>query len=334
MDCCAFSHDKKLFAAGQGRCFFLFHSSTFQKVLDPIEVMDSEKLSHLEFSSDDKFVFFGRLDKWFSVQDKRVVEISQFVGNVNCYEWGSFVYDGSYIVVIKNEIDRLHLKIVCHILAKWWLYEIGLEQRKEYLLESFSFEAFWDFCKKQFTLLPYIGFDIFYEMERLKPELCQNLSCKLCSTYAEFEKNKKPVRDCVVNLYSEIFKFQIWNVETGESVIKEMFSTPMKPFFYIWHVFPEIWCLVGISSTKKTITIVAAVNLCHCCRETDYTPFFRVHVFYSYGDILNGDISYLSKNHRNNRHRMRTPLFSQSNFVSTKWRISKGIFARPNPTGK
>ena len=38
--------------------------------------------------------------------------------------------------------------------------------------------------------------------------------------------------------------------------------------------------------------------------------------------------------HRNNRHRMRTPLFSQSNFVSTKWRISKGIFARPNPTGK
>ena len=28
------------------------------------------------------------------------------------------------------------------------------------------------------------------------------------------------------------------------------------------------------------------------------------------------------KYHRNNRHRMRTPLFSQSNFVSTKWRIS------------
>ena len=38
--------------------------------------------------------------------------------------------------------------------------------------------------------------------------------------------------------------------------------------------------------------------------------------------------------HRNNRHRMRTPLFSHSNFVSTKWRISKGIFTRPNPTGK
>ena len=43
--------------------------------------------------------------------------------------------------------------------------------------------------------------------------------------------------------------------------------------------------------------------------------------------------TYLEASHRNNRHRMRTPLFSQSNFVSTKWRISKGIFVRPNPTG-
>ena len=44
-------------------------------------------------------------------------------------------------------------------------------------------------------------------------------------------------------------------------------------------------------------------------------------------------IHLLPPSHRNNRHRIRTPLFSQSNFVSTKWRISKSIFARPNPAG-
>ena len=310
MDCCAFSHDEKLFAGGQGRWFFLFDTRTFQKVLDPIEVIDSEKLSHLEFSSDDKFVFFGRLDKWFSVQDKRVVEISQFAGNVRCYKWGSFVYDGSYIVVIKNRIDRFHLSVVGHILAKWWLHEIGLEEDKEYRLESFSYQEFFDFCQnKLFRFVErfhFSGRQMVYSVP-VEPTFCKNSSCKLCSSYAEFEKSRKPVRDCVVNLYSEIFEFQIWNVETGESVIKEMFSIPMKPFFYIWHVFPEmLFSLIGISITEKTITKFAAVNLLHCLSEMFYIFLFTNDIFISDReifsrhisgrDISNEDISYLSKN--------------------------------------
>ena len=60
MDCGAFSHDKKLFAGGLGRCFFIFDARTLQRVLGPIEVIDSEKLLHLEFSLDDKFVIIIR----------------------------------------------------------------------------------------------------------------------------------------------------------------------------------------------------------------------------------------------------------------------------------
>ena len=100
-DCCAISHDKRLFAGGKGRCIFLYDALTFKRVLGAVEVMDVN-LSHLEFSSDDKFVIFGRLDRWFSVQEKGVMEITQFSGNSKYYVWVSFIYDGNYIAVVSK----------------------------------------------------------------------------------------------------------------------------------------------------------------------------------------------------------------------------------------
>ena len=97
-DCGAFSKDKKLFAAGKGQCLYLYDGLSLKNILGPVKVMN-ESILHLVFSPDDKYVFFGRLDRWFSVLEKRVVEMSQFAGNRVCYVWGSFICDGKYIAV-------------------------------------------------------------------------------------------------------------------------------------------------------------------------------------------------------------------------------------------
>ena len=62
--------------------------------------MMNGSISHLEFSLDNKFVLFGRLDRWFSVHVKCVVEVSdQFSGKRASYVWGFFICDGKYIAV-------------------------------------------------------------------------------------------------------------------------------------------------------------------------------------------------------------------------------------------
>ena len=119
--CGAFSRAKKLFAAEKGQYLYLYDGLSFKKILGPIKVLD-ESISHLEFSPDDKFVFFGRLDKWFSVEEERVVEMSQFSGNCSPYVWGSFVCDGQYIAVSRP--CRFYRDTLTDELIRWAKYEL------------------------------------------------------------------------------------------------------------------------------------------------------------------------------------------------------------------
>jgi WD40 repeat protein len=126
LECCAFSHDKRLLAGGKDRCIFLYDALTFERVSDPVEVM-VENLSHLEFSPDDKFLFFGRLCTLFSVEEKRVIEITQLSGNAECYEWGSFIDNGDYIDV-RRKISKMPHKRWYHNFLEWTLEEFGLSR--------------------------------------------------------------------------------------------------------------------------------------------------------------------------------------------------------------
>jgi len=45
--------------------------------------------NYLEFSPDGKFLFFGRLDLWFSVETGNLEKFPQFLGNTQTHEWGS-----------------------------------------------------------------------------------------------------------------------------------------------------------------------------------------------------------------------------------------------------
>ena len=230
IDCCAFSHDKKLLAGRKGKYFSMFDARTFEKLFGPIEVIDSGNLLHLEFSPDDKFVFFGRLDKWFSVQERCVVKIAQFSGNTECYKWGSFIYDGSYIALIKDDsesIDHCVLKIP---FRQWCIRLITaeLQDRNQHELRVL-------FHNERLDITGFI-FELREALFACNFKMCTNSSCKLCAMYRQSSSVRFLSRDQIVLFYAEMFTCQIWNAKTGRPAGEEMFCSKLEPFFYIWHL--------------------------------------------------------------------------------------------------
>ena len=224
IDCGAFSHDKKLFAAGNWQSLYLYDGLSFEKILGPVTVMN-ERILHLEFSRDDKFVFFGRLDKWFSVQEKRVVEISQFSGNCVSYVWGSFICDGKYIAVNRPgglcQCDRFNDDLI-----RWAKYELVR-------------------CPPENV-----------EVESLLPVL-DSLIRRPKSNSVE-----TAIRYYIVCNYAEIFEGQIWNVQTGRPVLEEMLATQLAPFFYFWHIFSKMTKYpFGLCDESITLSHVALLNI-------------------------------------------------------------------------
>ena len=224
IDCGAFSHDKKLFAAGNWQSLYLYDGLSFEKILGPVTVMN-ERILHLEFSRDDKFVFLGRLDKWFSVQEKRVVEISQFSGNCVSYVWGSFICDGKYIAVNRPgglcQCDRFNDDLI-----RWAKYELVR-------------------CPPENV-----------EVESLLPVL-DSLIRRPKSNSVE-----TAIRYYIVCNYAEIFEGQIWNVQTGRPVLEEMLTTQLAPFFYFWHIFSKMTKYpFGLCDESITLSHVALLNI-------------------------------------------------------------------------
>jgi hypothetical protein len=266
LECCAFSHDKRLFAGGKDRCIFLYDALTFERVSDPVEVM-VENLSHLEFSTDDKFVFFGRLCTWFSVEEKRVVEMTQFSGNAECYEWGSFIDDGDYIAVRRKFSKMAYIRLL-HIFLQLALEEFDLSR-----------EQVWN---------PFVG-------SRLPPFFVGHVLTILDQTYQRLNKLESepgetvevfelgsPVRDYIVRNYANIFEYQIWNVNTGRSVIEDMFSSQLKPFFCLWHIVPAIKGFENkIRHVQLTICNVALLNALYYSKMLSFsrTSFSADHQF-------------------------------------------------------
>ena len=261
LDCCAFSHDKRLFAGGKDRCIFLYDARTFERVSGPAEVMD-ENLSHLEFSPDDKFVFFGRLDRWFSVQKKRAVEITQLSGNSKCYAWGSFINDGKYIAVVSKGVKDDHLHCLCDIFSAWTIQEF-VPQRNMYEFQWFGLvDEYLDLTGRR-------------RKHCLSKDCCPDVSCELFSICAKFfEKIKTPVRDRIAHFYAVLFENQVWNVQTGRPVIEEMFSSQLKPFFYLWHFFPAMTDFKDmICQFDFALANVALLNAAYYSTDCKTMPF-------------------------------------------------------------
>ena len=259
MECGTFSHEKKLFTAASGKLLYLYDACTFKKIADPVEVTvgQSERIEHLEFSLDDRYVFFGRLDLWFSVDEKRVVKFSQFSGNSLHYNFGSCIYDSTYIVVSRSLFfSTANERCMCNIFRNWANYEVKKSPP--------------DNLK---------GKTWFYEPDAIFSGL--HCPCLNCREFEEFVANsdETAIYNRILLLYAEIFTNQMWNLQTGRPVLEEMFSSRLEPFFYIWHLLPSIRSLgVKISHENLTLAHVPLVNALSTvgfsarCRISDLFP--------------------------------------------------------------
>ena len=285
----ALSPDKKILAGGRQQFLFLFDACTLENVQVPIKLIEGEgEIHHLEFLPDGKFVFFGRLDKWFSVDQGCVKEFPQFAKNCRLFEWGSLFLDGRYIVVKDCLLQREkhdHGRVcVVNMFCRWAAQELDQMQDSDIvswcdpdkldggLLVSrgFNLKSLKDLCevlkrKQDVRWCSRLEENIRYYQSRAKHSY--ELSCRQC---CEFEQRYQKttlalVRQRVIELYHVIFKYQMWNMESGRPALEEAFApgVPLSPFSFLCHLItPLEWNETMFSYIDKAPSLysVALIN--------------------------------------------------------------------------
>ena len=275
-NCFATASDKETVVGAKGRSLFFFNASMLQIVSGPFEISEDTiaKINHLEFSSDCKFVFFGRLDKWFSVERGCVEDFPQFVGNGLNYQWGLITPNGHCIVVKTNvSLFPSMCKRGCclkELLALWAGKEIENSGQEEM---TCSFGE----LSKGLAGIDVIGRHARYLMEYLgvDPRSFQNhvmfvpddSSCYCCCKLKELtesspELSLSTVRQIIIDLYPRLFRYQVWNLQSGQPLLHDVFNqgAQLNPFVYFCHV-------AGAFDKRGTATmcsgVVEAVSVCN-----------------------------------------------------------------------
>ena len=284
--CFAMSHDKKLIAGASGNSLHLFDACTLKHVQGPFAFTEmGGSIHHLKFSPEGEFLFFGRLDKRFSVKEGCVKDFPHFANNNKvCYKWSSFLEESPHIAVQGDLPPTGTHSEFClvNIFCSWAIYE--LRQMHSLCGDSVSF---YDRERQAFqginvlldllhsnTLYPTLPPHINEVLSALQSEVVSdrvwNVS-QLCQNCFEFEQRNEEktlelVRQRVLDLYPQIFEFQVWNVESGRPVLEEAFLKRGGPFF-LYHVSAAVNC--GVKKMHKLLTersffIIALVNLMWC----------------------------------------------------------------------
>ena len=241
MNCFATSCDKETVVGAKGRSLLFFDVHRAQLADGPFEISDKiiHNITHLEYSRDSKFIFFGRLDKWFSVKRKCVENFFQFNWNATVYQWGFLTRDGESIVVKRNMED-----FSCHwsgntclsnLLALWAVKEIE-ESRDDVTDLSVELEVEGP-IKCLLKCLSY----------KARPHVnATNLlgSCRFCcelrslTVQGYHEASLTAIREKIIKIYPWIFQRQMLDLKTGRPVLERVFSRDIQldPFTYICHV--------------------------------------------------------------------------------------------------
>ena len=251
-NCFATTSDNKTLAGAKGRSLFFFDASTLKALGGPFEVSGDmiQEINCLEFSPDDKFVFFGRLDKWFSVGRGCVEDFPQFSENPGLHDWGRFSSDGQHIVVKRNHFSDLPetcqtKRCIEDLLSLWAVKEIDVGPDKEW---TCSFRQ----LPKMVAGVSTMGIETNSLLRRLGINLlsCEvnamhesNYPCYFCDQLKELtvpskESSLALVRHLVIKLYRWIFRYQVWNLETGRPLLQDVFNqcAQFNPFTYFCHV--------------------------------------------------------------------------------------------------
>ena len=269
MNCFALSPDKVWLAGGKGHSIFLFDACTLQKIHGPVKVEPVHVIRHLEFSSDSKFLFFGRLDKWFSLELGRLKDFPQFADRNRFCKWGSLALHGRYIVVESDNVwDKFHCQsCVTNLICLWATLELKQIKSDEIVfmrdLIQIWMDCFFILLIREIGLLEGIPEKFRLKVESSESDFIMEFGrdCSLiCGTtkfyyvlfllhfYEHFSCHEKrlslsqtrlrgkfhetallSVRQHIIHLYHEIFPYQVWNLESGRSALEEVFFAGTRP---------------------------------------------------------------------------------------------------------
>ena len=295
-DCFATTSDNKTFAIAKGRSLFFFDASTLEALSGPFEVSRDmiPRINCLEFSPDDKFVFFGRLDKWFSVGRGCVEDFHQFSENPGHHDWGRIVSNGQHIFVKRSHF--LDLPETCQtkrcledLLSLWALKEIYGGPDKEWTCSFRKLPemvtGFSTMGVETKSLLSVLGINLM-SCEVNDAVLRSNCgSCYLCDQLKELtdpikESSLASVRQLIIQLYRWIFRFQVWNLETGRPLLQDIFNqcTQFNPFTYFCHVtsaFDKWGREIGCAGVDQVMSV------CNIAVVTAIDIFFRLRFDWS-----------------------------------------------------
>ena len=293
-NCFATASDKETVVGAKGRSLFFFNASKLQIVSGPFEISEEiiAEINHLEFSSDDKLIFFGRLDKWFSVERGCVEDLPQFLGNDSVYQWGSVTPKGHYIVV---KTDVLHFPRMCErgcclteLVALWALKEIENSQDEErtYSFRGLSRRIVGIGIMGRHTrcLMEYLGVDpeSYQDHVMFAPD---DPSCYWCDRLKELTESNQElcfaaVRQRIIELYPCFFRYQIWNLQSGRPLLHDVFNqnAQLNPLMYFCHVTGALdkWAkAIRCSGVLETVSVcnIAVVTAVYFVLRLKYELF-------------------------------------------------------------
>ena len=286
----AFSPDKKLLAEVRYGCISLYNSCSFERLFGPVKVKELAYVQRLAFSCCGNFVFFGKFDRAFSVE-RGIIETYFPLQTVHLsFGWCSFTLDRQHIVVKCNRslTPKCWLCLLNH-LCLWAKLEIARSRERDPLCRCFPHKL--EVTRKHPQLAAYQGSritamrplsNLLSQMKR--EEWCSLLekvqlnrgdgtflvpNCESCKTAEGYEAlTLEEVRQFVIDHYSEIFKYQVLDLQTGKPVLDLALSgVKVSPFIHFCHLgtaFEICGALfTGIGKALSLANIALLSTICH-----------------------------------------------------------------------
>ena len=283
----ALSSDKKK-AVGilRDQSLFFADAATLELVRGPFEISWNiiHVITWIDFSPDERFVFFGRLDKWFSVEQECVVDLPVFSGISTIYNEGFCLESETrYFRVVSYDNPGFEYFpcqdkcCIADLLAMWALLEIDVDMNAM----TFTYEKLADAISKTKIPLGKLTTNLL-ESLGVDPELYKanessnsyNPSCCCCLALTDLtrphtDSSITAVCQYVLEFYPYLFENQLWNFYTGKPFLfyfwNEVCEMPMSFESYDAHLPDSSWewvefCGLSYSKANKVSVCTIAVD--------------------------------------------------------------------------
>ena len=289
--CFAFSPNRKLLAEVKDGLISLYNSGSLERLFGPVEAEELADVKRLAFSSCGNFVFFGKINRTFSVERGGIETYSPLkTVHLSC-EWCSFTLDRQHIVVkFKEFLTPTCWFCLLNHLCLWAKLEIERSGKRDPLCRCFPHKL--KVTRKHPQLEAHPGSRITAMRPLLNllgemkcKEWCSLLEkvqlnrgdgtflvsdCESCKTAKDYEAlTLEEVRQFVIYHYSEIFKYQVLDRQTGKPVLDlaSSFDEEVSPFIHFCHLGTAFeicgTLFTGIGKALSLSNIALLSTICH-----------------------------------------------------------------------